>query len=117
MPTRGYRKGISDAKSAAPKRMHTRLPTAVHDALIADSASRHRPASEIMRAVLVAHYTGTRVELPHARGPSSAAIRELARIGNNLNQLSHQANLMRLPLIEAEARRALKAVLDAVARL
>lgn len=117
MPTRGYRKGISDSKTAAPRRIYTRLPAAIHDALVVDSTSRNRPASEIIRAVLVAHYSGTRLELPQARGPSSAAIRELARIGNNLNQLAHQANLVRLPLIQAQASAALKAVLDAVARL
>lgn len=117
MPRRGYRKGISGSKTPLGKRLHTRLPDEVHTALLRDAASRSTDASKILRALAVAHYTGRRLELPHPRGPSSAALRELARIGNNLNQIAHRANAGRLHLIEAEARRVLAAVIAAVARL
>ncbi|HRD74670.1 MAG TPA: plasmid mobilization relaxosome protein MobC [Hyphomicrobiaceae bacterium] len=70
-----------------------------------------------MADILDAFAAGHRPELPQARGPSSAALRELTRIGNNLNQIAHRANLMRLRLIQADARKALAAVLAAVRRL
>jgi hypothetical protein len=117
MPTRGYRKGISDTKTAAPKRVHTRLPARTHAALIADSISRHCTASAILRALVVAYYTSSRVDLPQARGPSSAAIRELTRIGNNLNQLTREAHTMRLHLLEQDVRRCLALVAEVVRRL
>lgn len=117
MPRRGYRKGISDAKVPLGRRIHTRLPEPIHASLISDAASRSLDAAKILRALATAHYAGQRLELPQPRGPSAAALRELARIGNNLNQIAHRANLMRLPLIEAEARKVLAAVLAAIDRL
>ncbi|MBU2531956.1 MAG: MobC family plasmid mobilization relaxosome protein [Alphaproteobacteria bacterium] len=103
MPTRGYRKGISDDKQASPRRLHTRLADDIHAALNADAIARHVSASHIIRALVTAHYTGGRLELPHASGPSSLALRELNRLGNNLNQIARQANLMQLHLLEAKA--------------
>ena len=117
MPSRGYRKGIADDKVPAPRRLHTRLPEMIHVALMADAAGRSLPASRIIRALVVAHYRGHRPELPQARGPGQAALRELCRIGNNLNQIAHQANLMRLHLIERRALDVLDAVNAAARRL
>lgn len=117
MPRRGYRKGISDNKTPLGKRIHTRLPEHIHRQLLDDAASRCADAAKILRSLATAHYTGRRAELPHDRGPTSAALRELARLGNNVNQIAHQANTQRLYLIEAEARRCLAAVLAAVDRL
>ena len=117
MPTRGYRKGVSDAKTPVPKRIHTRLPQDVYACMQSDCESRSLTACAAMRAIVSAHYRNTRAELPHARGPSSGAIRELCRIGNNLNQIAHQAHLMNLHLIADEARAAIAAINAAVRRL
>lgn len=117
MPRRGYRKGVSDDKQASPRRLHTRLPTIIHEELISDAASRSIPASRIIRALVTAHYTGKRLELPQPRGPLSEIIRQLSRIGNNLNQLTQQAHLMRLPLLENDVRNALSELLEVLRRL
>lgn len=117
MPSRGYRKGLSDAQVPAPYRVHTRLPDAIHAALIADAEIRSMTASRILRTIIAAHYTGQRAELPQARGANAATVRELARIGNNLNQIAHQANLLRLSLLEPEARRCIEAINAVVARI
>lgn len=115
MPTRGYRKGVSDTKVAAPRRIHTRLSSTVHAALVADSASRNLPASDIIRRILTAHYNKVRLELPQPRGNISALLRELARLGNNVNQIAHNAHLGRLHLLVAETRACL-AEINAAAR-
>lgn len=117
MPRRGYRKGLSDAKTPLMRRLHTRLPDALHAALMADAASRAITAAGILRELATAHYDGRRPDLPQAKGPSTAALRELTRLGNNLNQIARQANLMRLSLLEAETRRCVMAILAAIDRL
>ncbi|MGE0290405.1 MAG: MobC family plasmid mobilization relaxosome protein [Bradyrhizobium sp.] len=117
MPRRGYRKGVSDSKVPLGRRLHTRLPATLHARLLQDAESRDTTAARILRELAAAHYTGHRPELPQPRRPSNAALRELTRIGNNLNQIARQAHLMRLTLLEAEARHAVTAVLAAVARL
>jgi hypothetical protein len=110
MPARGYRKGISDTKQPLPRRIHTRLADTIHAALMADATRRSTTASRIVSALVAAFYTRRRPELPHAATPSQQAVYELARIGNNLNQIARQANLMHLHHIEAEARRAIPAM-------
>ena len=117
MPRRGYRKGISDARVPLGRRVHTRLPETVHQALLTDAACRTTDASKILRQLAVAHYTGRRLELPQARGANAAVLRELARLGNNLNQLTHNAHLGRLHLLEAEARQCLARINDTARRL
>ncbi len=93
MPTRGYRKGVSDAKEPLPLHIYTRLSAASYQALNAEAASRAITVSELVRVVLVAHLNGQRAELPQPRGLTNLAIAELCRIGNNLNQLAKQANI------------------------
>lgn len=117
MPSRGYRKGISDHKTAVPRRIHTRLADEIHACLMADAAGRSLPASQIIRAIVSAFYTGRRTELPQHKGPSQATIRELARIGNNLNQIARQAHLMRLHLLEDSANAAIARINATIARL
>ena len=104
MPRRGYRKGISDAKVASPCYARTRISAGQLAELDAEATARGVTISNLLRSLVAAHLTGKPVELPRRRGVSSELIREFARIGNNLNQIAHMANLMRLPLLEAEAR-------------
>lgn len=85
--------------------------------LCATADSRAMTLSALIGEILDAFAAERRIELPHARGPSTAALRELARVGNNLNQIVHAAHLMRLHLLEAEARHCLAAVHSAIDRL
>ena len=109
MPSRGYRKGISDAKEPRPHVLKTRTGNATRQALDAECDARSLTLSALIATILDAHVAGARPELPHAR-MSSAAVRELCRLGNNLNQLAHVANLMHLHLVETDARQCLRAV-------
>lgn len=103
MPSRGYRKGVSDAKRARPEVIKARTATQTKAALHAEADSRAITLSEMIDLVLDAHASGARLAAPQARGVNSAALRDLARLGNNLNQIARQAHLMRLPLLEQKA--------------
>lgn len=117
MPTRGYRKGLSDDKLPVPRSVRTHIAEREFEQLLAEADSRNITLSKMLRSLIVAHLHQRRAELPHERGISSAAIRELARLGNNINQIAHQANLMNLHLIVREAQGAIAAITDAVRRL
>lgn len=117
MPTRGYRKGTSDTKTPIPVQTYTRVSSKTHAALKAEAASRSMTVSALVRELLAAYVDQTRLTLPQARGPSAEALRELRRVGNNINQLAHQANLTRLPLIEARVRAALADFRKVIERL
>lgn len=67
-------------------------------------------------AVLTAHTRRARAELHHVEA-NKPLLRELARIGNNINQIAHEAHLMRLHLLEHDARQALTALQAALRRL
>lgn len=117
MPSRGYRKGVSDSKVPKPELLRTRVSRATRQSLEADAANRSMTLSCLIGAILDAHVRKSRLELPQQRGLSSAALRELARIGNNLNQIAHQANVLNLSRIEDAAIGTLAAVMAAVRRL
>ncbi|KUO58149.1 MAG: hypothetical protein APF80_11990 [Alphaproteobacteria bacterium BRH_c36] len=117
MPRRGYRKGISDRNVPVPCFARCRLTTQEHEALLNEATDRAMTLSKLLRQVLVAHLTRQRAELPTRRGPSHQALRDLTRIGNNLNQLARQANTGLVTVSEADLRTALQAVLNAAKRL
>lgn len=117
MPRRGYRKGQSDRKEPRPHVIKSRASAGAYRALRAEADSRSMTFSALVAEILAAHARGTRLELPHVRGPSTAALRELARVGNNLNQIAHEAHLLRLHLLEAEARSCIAALNAAAQRL
>lgn len=117
MPSRGYRKGLSDSKRARPEVIKARTASTTKAALHAEADSRNITFSEMVDLVLDAHASGQRLAAPQARGVNSAALRELARVGNNLNQIARQAHLMRLPLLEHETRAALAVLNEAARRL
>lgn len=117
MPTRGYRKGISDNKEPVPYSVRTHISSKERAALLQESDDRAMPLSKLLRALVTAHITNTRAELPHPRKVNSEALRELCRTGNNLNQLARQANTGIIPLRAQELRAVLDNVLSAVQRL
>lgn len=116
VPAKGYRKGIADNKRPRPCVIKARITTTAYKALQRDTELRSMTLSRLVDYIVEGYVTGTRATIPH-RQSNAGALRELARIGNNLNQVAQQANVMNLHLIETEARRALAAVLDAVKRL
>lgn len=117
MPTRGYRKGISDTKRPTSRSIRTHITEAEFGFMKQESSSRSITLSKLLRALIHAHVTNSRVELPHPRATNAEALRELTRIGNNLNQLTRQANTGVVPIGAQELRRVLAAVLGAAQRL
>jgi hypothetical protein len=117
MPSRGYRKGISDSKAPLAQFVRSRLTSDEYSWLSAEADNRSITLSKLIRIILAAHLKGQRAELPHPRAIPAAALRELNRTGNNLNQLAKQANTGMVPVNAAELRAVLASVLDAVRRL
>jgi Bacterial mobilisation protein (MobC) len=117
MPTRGYRKGISDTKQPVPHSIRTHVTAAEFACLLRQCDARSLTLSKLLRTLVTAFVRGQRAELPQPRGLSNAALRELCRIGNNLNQLAKQANTGIVPVDAATLRATLARVLDAVRRL
>lgn len=116
MPSRGYRKGVSDNKVAHPRQVYVRVSGATYEALLAESADRSLTVSKLLRRVVDAHLAGQTPGIPR-RGAQADVVYQLMRLGNNLNQIGRQANLMNLHHIQARAERTLAAVEAAANRL
>ncbi|MEZ5776651.1 MAG: plasmid mobilization relaxosome protein MobC [Hyphomicrobiaceae bacterium] len=110
MPSRGYRKGISDRKVPVPASVRTHISQGEYEQLKAEAKARGITLSRLVRKVLAAHIAGHRAELPHMGRTTDAFLRDYARLGNNLNQLVRQANRMRLHLIVSETLACLAAL-------
>ena len=93
MPTRGYRKGVSDTKEPRPHLIRTRTTTSVFRKFSEEAGARNVTLSTLVRLLLEAHVAGRCADLPHPRGLTTRAVRALDRLGNNLNQIGRQANL------------------------
>ncbi len=117
MPPKGYRKGVSDDRVPVDRQIYTRLPADVYADLKSEAGARCMTTSSLTRALLVAHRERRSMALPRERGRRNEALRELARIGNNLNQLARQANAGLVPLAEAELRSVLSNLLATASRL
>jgi hypothetical protein len=117
MPRRGYRKGVSDGKEPLPHFVRTRLSEKDFALFREEARARASGHSDLARAVLVAHVRNQRAELARPRGPAHELIREVARIGNNLNQLARQANLGLVAVPAEEIERCLTGLNALVARL
>lgn len=104
MPRRGYRKGLHDSNEPLPRFVRTRLTTQGFAALAAEAASRGVTVSTLTRLVVSAHLQAQRAELPQRHGENAALLRQLIRIGNNLNQLARQANGGLVPVNADELR-------------
>ncbi|WP_291147154.1 MobC family plasmid mobilization relaxosome protein [Hyphomicrobium sp.] len=91
------------------KFVRSRITETEHRQLLNQSRRRNVTVSDFVRIVVVAHLNDHRAELPH-QSRNDAFLRELARIGNNLNQLARQANTGRVPVAEDELRTCIAAV-------
>lgn len=117
MPRLGYRKGIDDTKEPLQKPFPLRLTKDVQDSLRAEAAARNLTMAGLTRTLLASHAKAQAPTLPHKKGPTKQALHQLARIGNNLNQLARQANAGYVAVTEQEIRAALDVVNAAAARL
>lgn len=117
MPRLGYRKGIDDKKEPLQKPFPLRLPKSVQDSIKAEAEARSLTMAELTRKLLAAHAKTDRAALPHKKGPTRQIIHQLARIGNNLNQLARQANAGYVGVSEVEIRATLAVVNQVAARL
>ncbi len=104
MPTRGYRKGISDSKSPLTCFVRTRLTADEYAKLNLDRRPRSMTVARYLRAIVAAQLANQRAELPHPRGLTNDLLREFRRIGNNLNQLAKRANEQRIGIEPQELR-------------
>lgn len=91
------------------KFVRSRVTEAEHRQLLDQSRNRNVTVSDFVRTVIVAHLNGQRAELPR-QSRNDALLRELARIGNNLNQLARQANTGREPVATDELLSCIAAV-------
>ncbi len=107
MPTRGYRKGLSGTKTPLTCFVRTRLSAEEYAKLNRDRRPRSMTVSKFLRAIVKAHLSNQRAELPHPRGLTDDLLREFSRIGNNLNQLAKQANEQRLGVNAHDLRQCL----------
>jgi hypothetical protein len=112
MPARGYRKD-----QVLDRQVYVRYPTPDFEQLKRDAADRSMRVSNLVRALTTAYYKRQRPELKQARGHAAGALRELNRIGNNINQLTRMANTGMVTVPEAELRQHLARLHDAIARL
>lgn len=110
MPSRGYRKGQSDLKVALPCYLRTRLSTGDLNRLKAEATARGLTQAKLARQILAAHLTQQRLAAPQRHGPTDYLLRQLLRIGNNLNQLARQANTGLVTVSADELRQCLDAV-------
>lgn len=117
MPTRGYRKGISDSKVPSPAYVRSRLSTSDSNELIRQANDRSITVSALVRRVLAAHLRQQRAQLPHPAGPKQELLRQLVRIGNNLNQLTRALNAGVAPVSSVEVRACLTAINELARRL
>ena len=117
MPRRGYKKGISDTKQPVEAWARARMTVEERIALRQDAKGRGLTVSKLLRALVTAHVKKTRLEVPRANGPSRQLIKEMARIGNNLNQLTRQANTGMVMVNAKELRPVLEAVTAALKKI
>lgn len=104
MPRKGYRKGVSDKSRPVSRFVRTRVTDDEYALLAQEAALRTLTHSKFVRAVLVGHIKNHRSSLPKASGRHDELLRQLSRVGNNLNQLTRQANAGLVPVTPGELR-------------
>jgi hypothetical protein len=112
MPAKGYRK-----TQLLDRQVYVRYPTPEFDQLRQDARDRSMKVSKLVRALTAAYYKRQRPELKQARGHAAGVLRELNRIGNNINQLARMANIGLVTVPERELRQQLANLVATIARL
>lgn len=100
-----------------PRFLKARLSEDDHREMQRIAMERGIKLSRLTRSILKAHLKGLAVKLPHPRGITDELVHQFARIGNNLNQLSHQANAGYVAVSAEEIRRCIAVINTKVAQL
>lgn len=117
MPRRCTRRADKEEKVIKPRFLKARLSDQDHQDLQRIANERGIKVSRLTRTILKAHLKGLSVPLPHPRGLTDELVHQLARIGNNLNQLAHQANSGYVAVSAAEIRSCISLINTKVAQL
>lgn len=112
MPAKGHRKS-----QPLNRQVYVRFPDSEYAQLKADAAARAMTISKLTRALAIAYYKRQRPELKQARGHAAGLMRELNRIGNNLNQLARAANTPKVNVPADEIRAHLDRLVQVIDRL
>lgn len=115
MPTRGYRKGISDRKEPASRSLRTHITARMFAGVDREAEARNLTYSRLLYEILKAHQAGRRLEVPQARAVPNALLRQLSGALNNLNQLTRQVNTGIVPVTAGELRQ-VTATIERIAR-
>lgn len=107
----------TNKKSVLTRQIYFRVSERDYKALGQEAQSRAVTNSKLVRSICKAHVDKTRAELPHLKGPSRALIREIARIGNNINQLTRQANAGVVTVSESDLKPVLGQLTAALRKL
>ncbi|MCV0370427.1 MobC family plasmid mobilization relaxosome protein [Filomicrobium sp.] len=117
MPRRCSKRADKEEKVVKPRFLKARLSEDDHRQMHRIAAERGIKISRLTRTILQAHLKGIPVRLPHPRGITDELVHQLARIGNNLNQLAHQANIGYVAVPMQEIRSCIDAINQKVAQL
>lgn len=90
MPSKSARKGRPPTDQPARNFCRTRITDQEFSWLNDQARGRSITVSRLLRAYVTSHMNKQPLAAPRNDGLTKDAIHHLARIGNNLNQLSHQ---------------------------
>lgn len=112
MPHQGHRKPLP-----LVRQVYFRVSERQYDQLREEAALRSCTVSGLLQGIVAGHCYHQAPTLPPPHAHQAALTRELARIGNNLNQLARQANTGAFPIDPAELRACLDANLAVLRQL
>lgn len=117
MVRRSVRRADKEDRVLKPRYLKARLSEDDHSAMLKLASARGIKVSRLTRTILKAHLKNVPVSLPHPRGLTDELVHQFARIGNNLNQLAHQANAGYVAVPAEEIRRCISFINTKVAQL
>lgn len=117
MARRSVRRADKDERILKPRFLKARLSEDDHQAMMRLARARGIKISRLTRTILKAHLKNVPVSLPHPRGLTDELVHQFARIGNNLNQLAHQANAGYVAVSAEEIRSCIAIINTKVAEL
>jgi hypothetical protein len=117
MARRSAKRADKEERIAKPRFLKARLSEDDHAAMLKLASARGIKVSRLTRTILKAHLKNVPVSLPHPRGLTDEFVHQLARIGNNLNQLAHQANAGYVAVSADEIRCCISVINTLVAQL
>lgn len=114
---RSAKRADKEERVLKPRFLKARLSEDDHQAMLRMASARGIKVSRLTRSILKAHLKNAPVSLPHPRGITDELVHQFARIGNNLNQLAHQANMGYVAVSAEEIRTCISIINSKVAQL